>query len=546
MAYQFVHIQTYSPKLTKVAGTKDQFNNTVQVFGEAARDPEYSTHVPDPQKPEPIMEFGAIKVPDLRKFHDERRAGIKETVTLSSGRTYTRALKSDFPTLYTEIHSHPMRSEDYLKATPEEKQKVKDWMKTALKDFTERMPKGVKFSAVMHLDETHLHIHILAVNAEDPKLSASKLHVGKIAAEARRSENGPSETLNSLPRPKLVARPRKPKKPKPSKNRTTQKKRDATHAAAVAVWEDDCARIDDENAATLAHWEKENGAHLHTRRKKRKKKTADVAAYQAAMTQFQDHYYEAVGKRCGFLRNGPRAERLSTKTYAARKDHAKKIAEADARLQRQESELIAEELRLEEKEKEHRRELEELAAREARVQEKENKMVLADQAQTEREAKVNAREEAVQGKEHEQAERARALDTEADAQKRTEVRLETDRSEFEREQGEFDQTVIAKGQELTRRERQVERTERETGEALSALSDLVGQFEQGDVTVENERLKLRTLPEFIQRMKITDQEKRTPAQKLVSRFIDILKRTVSAIGGGPEIETDEPDDRPGM
>jgi len=546
MAYQFVHIQTYSPKLTKVAGTKDQFNNTVQVFGEAARDPEYSTHVPDPQNPEPIMEFGAIKVPDLRKFHDERRAAIKETVTLSSGRTYTRGLKSDFPTLYTEIHSHPMRSEDYLKATPEEKQKVKDWMKIALKDFTERMPPSVKFAAVLHLDETHLHIHILAVNAEDPKMSASKLHVGKTAAEARRSKYGPSETLTYLPRPELGTRPKRPKKPKPSKNRTTQKKRDATHAAAVAVWENDCARIDDENAATLTHWEKENGAHLHARRKKRKKKTADVEAYQTAMTQFQDHYYEAVGKRCGFLRHGPRAERLSTKTYAARKDHAKKIAEADARLHRQESELATQSQRLEEKEKEHRRELEELAARKMKLQQEQNKVALADQAQTEREAEVKAWDEAIQRKRHEQAELARALDTQADAHKRAEVRLETDRSEFEREQVEFNRTVIAKGRELNQREQQVDRDERETGEAFNALSDLVGQLEQRDVTVENGRLRFKRLPEFVQRMIRTDQEMRTPAQKLVSRFMGILKRTVSAFGGGPEIQAEEPDDRPEM
>jgi len=30
-------------------------------------------------------------------------------------------------------------------------QKVKDWMKIALEDFTERMPPGVKFAAVTHL-----------------------------------------------------------------------------------------------------------------------------------------------------------------------------------------------------------------------------------------------------------------------------------------------------------------------------------------------------------------------------------------------------------
>lgn len=250
MAYQFVHIETYAPKLTKVAGTKEQFNNTVQVFAEAERDPAFSKHVPHPDKPIPLLQFGAITVAELRKFHDERRAAIQETVTLRCGRTYTRSLKSDFPTLYTEVHSHPMRAEDYLNATPQERELVDSWAKIALRDFTKRMPKGVKFAAVMHLDETHVHFHILAVNAEDPKLSAGKLHVGKLAAEAWRVEHGQSKNLTALPRPELVNRPKKPKKPKPSKNRVTQEKRDTTHAAAVAAYQNEIPR----GELTCQHW----------------------------------------------------------------------------------------------------------------------------------------------------------------------------------------------------------------------------------------------------------------------------------------------------
>ena len=47
---------------------------------------------------------------------------------------------------------------------------------------------------------------------------------------------------------------------------------------------------------------------------------------------FQDRYFEAVGKPCGLLRNGPGTERLSTKQYAALKTRAKEMADQDAAL----------------------------------------------------------------------------------------------------------------------------------------------------------------------------------------------------------------------
>lgn len=180
MAYQYVHVHTYSEKLTKVQGTKDQYNNINQVFEEADRNPNYSEHVKDPLPPIPLMEQGAMTVKDLRKLHDEHRAKIEETVTLPNGQTYGRNLKSDFPTLYTEVHSNPMRAEDYRNATQKERVAVHKWAQIALADFVSRMPKSIKFAAVVHLDEGNVHIHILAVNIGDPKLSANKLHVGKM------------------------------------------------------------------------------------------------------------------------------------------------------------------------------------------------------------------------------------------------------------------------------------------------------------------------------------------------------------------------------
>lgn len=326
MAYQFVRIETYCPKLTLVPGTVDQYNSTEQVFAEVDRDPRYSVHVPDPAPPIPLLHFGEISVAELRKLHDEHRAAIRETVSLPDGRTYVRGLKSDFPTLYTEIHSHPMTAKDYRNASPEEKERVEDWARIALQDFAARIPKGVKFASVLHLDEGHVHFHILAVNMDDPKMSANKLHVGKVAAEEWRQEHGRSKTLTGLLKPEPEGHPKKPKKPKPSKNRVTQKKRDAEYAAAVEAWEEACARIDAGNADALSQWKKDNNTHLRALRKARKKKVDDVDAYEAALVAFQDRYYEAVGRRCGLLRNGPGTERLSTTQYAARKAQAKRAA----------------------------------------------------------------------------------------------------------------------------------------------------------------------------------------------------------------------------
>ena len=159
MAYQYVHVQTYCNKLTKVQGTRTHFNNINQVFEEADRNPLYFGHVPDPQPPIPLLMHGAITVKELRKLHDTRRSEIRETVTLPDGRAYNRALKSDFPTLYTEIHSHPMRSEEYRNATSDGRAQVKRWASIAVGDFAAGMPVGVPFAAVVHLDEGHVHIH---------------------------------------------------------------------------------------------------------------------------------------------------------------------------------------------------------------------------------------------------------------------------------------------------------------------------------------------------------------------------------------------------
>jgi len=402
MAYQFVHIETYSRKPRKVKGTKDQWNCTQQVFEEAQRNPDFSRHVENPRAPLPVLNRGAMTLSDLQALHDRRCSEIRETVTAKSGKTYSRSLRSDAPTLYTEIHSHPMATKDFLADQARHKKEILQWADLAVRDFRKRMPEGVAFAGVIHLDEVHVHMHILAVNADDPRLDANKLHVGKAAAAEYRAAHDKPQTLSSLPKPELVPKPKKPKKPRPSKNRVTQKKNMAKHEKALAEWEADCARVEAASARKIEKWTEENGRHLHAARKKRPGKNPEKAAFTAAMKAFQDRYYEAVGQPCGLLRKGPGHERLTTRQYAARKAGAKARAEEQLVNLRFETQLEVREQALE--------------ARARRIADEENSL-------KKKEAEVTAREETVSRREREDEARVEALEKVAEQAAQREEQL---------------------------------------------------------------------------------------------------------------------------
>ncbi|WP_299558634.1 Mob protein [uncultured Sulfitobacter sp.] len=348
-----MHIETYSEQLKPVKGSRDHFNSAAQVEGEAARDPLYSEHVDSPMPPQQVG--GNLTISEFRAKRARLLSGITETVTQKDGSTYTRGLRKDAATLYTEIHSHPLTSEEYMADRARHGPPIKAWGQRVLADFKKRMPKGVDYTAVLHLDEGHVHIHILAMNTADPKLDANKLHAGKVAAALHREENA-SDVIPSLPKPELAKRPKKPKKPRPSKNRNTQKKNDTRHSAAVAAWEAECAEVEAGNKLLTDAWEAENKAHLQEARKERGRPSIQKV-YTAAMKKLQDDYYEAVGKPCGLLRVGPRQARKSTKEYAAEKRDAKRLADDARRLEAQRKELAAKDAEL----------IEQKAAHEAKV-----------------------------------------------------------------------------------------------------------------------------------------------------------------------------------
>ncbi|MEO1948952.1 MAG: Mob protein [Thioclava sp.] len=331
MSYQFVHIECYSAAPRKVKGAPEQVNTAEQVFGEAMRVPRYSRHVAEPKAP--IKLDGTTTLKKLEALWAKKVETIRETVKSAKGTSYQRRLRRDAATLYAEVHSHPMTAAALRDDWERHKREILSWAERVLTHFEARMPQGVEWVAVLHVDEAQVHLHILAVNAEDPKLDANKLHAGKrAAAEVRASREVPSAIV-SLPRPAPRPLPPRPRKRALGKRPKTIARNKEHNAARLEAWRSDCRTVRADNAAALARWEDANRAHLKAARKLRGE-VPEMVAYRAAMRQFQDNYHRAVGEHCGLLRDGPRKARLTTKQHAARKAIAEQMRVQSAELDR--------------------------------------------------------------------------------------------------------------------------------------------------------------------------------------------------------------------
>ena len=519
MAYQFIHIETYSKKPKRVKGAPDQFNSIDQVLGEAARDGHFSQHVANPKEPLQARFPGMLSLSEFQQKHTELLASIRETVTTANGQTYTRKLRDDAATLYTEIHSHPLTPEE-LDADPESKRIMADWMSRVVIDFQKRMPKGVDFTAVLHLDESHVHIHILAMNTPDPKLDANKLHAGKVAAARWRDANE-SDVIAPLPKPELVTRPLKPKKRRPSKNRHTQAKHDAEHIAAVAAWEQACTPIDATNAELMVAWEARNKDHIRAARQKRGKAGVQ-RAYDAAMKKLQDDYYEAVGKQCGLLRFGPRQARKSTKVYNAEKEQARRSAKTYA---------DAEQIRLA------------AIGKEAVLAERVERVEQQEAALQDREARLAAEKDALARRENNFVEKVKAATEALRAEK---AAMAARREQEEQRLAEQAEALKAREQRLCEGFQLLQVQRAEVNEAIETMDEVLTAVETGETSMEDGRLTFQRLPAFLQRMILTDWTHRSPVQKLVGRFLNILRRAQGWVGDvGQERDGPTENDGPG-
>lgn len=528
MAYQFFHIETYSRKdrPVKTGGrtVPHHFNNTTQVLGEALREAAYSKHVENAESAKPINDRRLTPLEELRRLHDQAVEQIRLTVSDKNGNSYQRRLKSDADTLYTEIHSHPMTPEE-LKANIEaNKPIIAAWGKAIIDDFWTRMPEGVKASAVIHLDESHVHIHILALNMEDPKLDANKLHAGKIAAAKVAAET--PDVIELLPKPELIERPKKPKKERPSRSPKTQAKRDADYAKRLATWEAEVTPIDAENAKRLADWEEANKAH---RRAIRDEIGTPITtrAYRAAMRKLQDDYYEAVGKPSGFLRHGPRLAHNSTKEHAEDKRRAAALAKS-----LNEQAAITYSLKLLEAEKQLAEEAaaKPLADLEAKSEELERRKELLD----DREERLTKHHSEITAKEADLVAREDALKLDyAKAEEEIKKRV----AEIEPKEAELE----AREQGLIVKEQTIEAARIEIEETTAGMAALMDAVENDQIDLIASPRSPQRLHKVFMRLFMTRPEQQSPLQNLLGRFVNFLKRGQSNQAGpssdreGPEL-----------
>lgn len=174
MAYQFIHMETYSRK-----GRDGQ--SVDFILAEAERRSDASTHVAVPAKPELV--FG-IDVDGVRRLHDERALAAK--APLANGKQ--RAIRKDQNTLLTIIASHPAAMDAFRYDATVARQ-VRDWETLTVEWLREQYGDQLA-SVVRHTDEAHPHLHAFILpDGED--MRAGWLHPGQ-SAKAEIVAVGPS------------------------------------------------------------------------------------------------------------------------------------------------------------------------------------------------------------------------------------------------------------------------------------------------------------------------------------------------------------------
>lgn len=164
MAFQFVHVQTFS---IKSGGTG--------IAAEAERKESHSRHVEKPEPPillagvEPIAAWNALV---------ERHGKARDRYTKKSGVKAERKLRSDAHILIGAVASHPEPTATCDTDSPE----FKDWLQRSIAFFTKEH--GEPLSVVMHLDESHPHIHFLTAPDLENGQRMPDIHAGEKAREA--------------------------------------------------------------------------------------------------------------------------------------------------------------------------------------------------------------------------------------------------------------------------------------------------------------------------------------------------------------------------
>lgn len=177
MAYQFLHVNTYSIK----SGGKG-------VAAEAGRtDPAYCQHV---ENPEPPILLAGME-PESAWDHIETMHANSSVKVMIKGVERTRKLRSDVNVLLAAVASYPVASVDLDKNDPT----FKRWVKETLEYLTKQH--GEPLSAVLHLDESHPHIHFLTAPDLTNGQTMASIHPGEAAKEEKGGRNGKKSDKDS-------------------------------------------------------------------------------------------------------------------------------------------------------------------------------------------------------------------------------------------------------------------------------------------------------------------------------------------------------------
>ncbi|MBW0366138.1 hypothetical protein [Ensifer adhaerens] len=169
MAYQFIHLESWSRKLD-AKGRSTDF-----IFDEASRKPIASVHVADPKPPTVIYGLG---IDEVRQMHDAAAA----SAMTPGARGKLRKLDSKQKTLHTVVASHPYTVEE-VRADPKKAAEVRDWERKTVAWLRKQYGPALK-SVLRHTDEKQWHVHAYVLPTNDPQMRAGVYHPGAVAKKA--------------------------------------------------------------------------------------------------------------------------------------------------------------------------------------------------------------------------------------------------------------------------------------------------------------------------------------------------------------------------
>lgn len=163
MAYQFIHVSTFSVK----TGGKN-------VAAEAGRKPEHSQHIDNPKPP---VHLAGMSTDDAWDEIERRVNNTKTSLVDKKGITRYRKLRSDQLVMLAAVASWPTPTIEQDTEDPI----FKEWIQNAL-DYLEKKH-GKPLSAVLHLDETHPHIHFITAPDLENGQRMKDIHQGENAKD---------------------------------------------------------------------------------------------------------------------------------------------------------------------------------------------------------------------------------------------------------------------------------------------------------------------------------------------------------------------------